>query len=244
VLHGHADTVWSVAFTATGRLLSGGADGVAFAWQPGTGQADRELRGHTDVIHSVTASPDGLTAATASEDGTGTIWPLDLSGPSWGFGDKTGPLRAVAYSPDGRHLAVGGRGEPHLRDPRSGARTVTLAVAETYSTTGLAWSPDSRQVAVAGEDGQVRIHDAATGTLVRTIRGQSGRIYAVAWSPDGQRLATAGLTGVARIWRAHTGDLVDTLTGHSGRVFDVAWSPRGGELATASGDRTIRRWKA
>ncbi len=116
-------------------------------------------------------SPDA--AAVARADRAGAV-ALDLAAGTWST-ILAGPSRAVAYAPDGRHVAV-------IQD--DGAHVLTAAGAPVAVVPGasVAWSPDGRRLAVVGVDG-VRVA-TATGEPVATLAGTS-----VAWSPDGRRLA-------------------------------------------------------
>jgi WD40 repeat protein len=67
--------VCSLHFSAGERLLaSGGADNTIKIWNPRAGELLATLVGHTSHIPSVTFNPDGLSLASASNDGTLRIW--------------------------------------------------------------------------------------------------------------------------------------------------------------------------
>ena len=76
--------------------------------------------------------------------------------------DHTGPVNAVAWSPDGTTLAtVGDDGTVRLWDPATGQTTTTLT-GHTGPVYAVAWSPDGTTLATAGQDGTVRLWDPAT----------------------------------------------------------------------------------
>ncbi|MFC4066747.1 nSTAND1 domain-containing NTPase, partial [Actinoplanes subglobosus] len=161
----------------------------------------------------------------------------------------TEPVSAVAYSPDGTHLASTGNEETvRVWDLTTGTfRTLT---GHTSGVSAVAYSPDGRQLATGSGDSTVLVWDLATGTsrtltgdtdIMSALAGDTGITSAVAFSPDGRQLATANSGETVRVWDLAAGTS-RSLTGHPGSVDAVAYSPDGRQLATASGDRTVRVW--
>jgi WD40 repeat protein len=114
-LTGHADSVWSVAFSPDGKTLaSGSRDETIRLWDVKTGKERATLvvepvDVYTGAVWSMAYSPDGETLATISEDKTVRLWDV-----------KTGKERAtlklpteqewsLGFSPDGKTLATNGK---------------------------------------------------------------------------------------------------------------------------------------
>ncbi|WP_251091385.1 helix-turn-helix domain-containing protein [Streptomyces sp. Caat 7-52] len=156
--------------------------------------------------------------------------------------DSTGPLTAVAFSPNGRTLATGGTDtKVRLRRADGGGTPVVLS-GHTGAVAAVAFGPDGRTLASGSADGSVRIWDVRTGTTAVRLSAQAGAVTAVAFSPDGTKLATGFEDGTARLWNAWTGRALATFTGHTGRVSGVTFSPDGRTLLTGSWDDTARLW--
>ncbi|MEV5877371.1 WD40 repeat domain-containing protein [Streptomyces sp. NPDC052101] len=159
-----------------------------------------------------------------------------------------GGASGVAWSPDGRQLAVSSDdGTVRVWQPDRDARPVVLAGDGAW-TQGVAWSPDGGKLAAGCRDSTVRVwstgawaelavlrHTAATGDREEGVGG-------VAWSPDGSRLASGGSDCAVRIWDAGTYAACAVLRGHRRMVWSVTWSADGTRVASGGEDGTVRVW--
>src|SRR5947209_16743904 len=156
----------------------------------------------------------------------------------------SGPIRSVAFSPDGKRLATtSDDGTAKIWEAGSGQELLTLR-GHSGSIRSVAFSPDGKRLATAGNDGTAKIWEAGSGQELQTLGGHSGPVRSVAFSPDGKRLATGSDDGTAKIWEAGSGQELQTLRGHSGPVRSVAFSRDGKRLATAGDDGTAKIWEA
>ena len=154
-----------------------------------------------------------------------------------------GPVRAVAFSPDGRRVLTGSFDSTAiLWDAATGAAVAMLAGHKNY-VWAVAFSPDGQRVLTGSLDGAAILWDAATGAAVATLAGHNGPVRAVAFSPDGKRVLTGSYDYTAILWDAATGAAVATLEGHKGPVNAVAFSPDGKRVLTGSFDNTAMLWE-
>ncbi|MHB1561179.1 MAG: WD40 repeat domain-containing protein, partial [Isosphaeraceae bacterium] len=218
-------------------------------------------------VWSVAFSPDGgrIAAGTGPWGGVGDGPTGELSVRRVHTGAEVfarrglrGAVQAVAYSPDGRRMAMAhgysssaeNGAVVYLLDAEDG-REVWRAEESGGQVLCLAFAPDGRTLAAGcgrfndyENSGRVRILDAGTGRdLGPSIPGSLGGVLAVSFSPDGRHLALASRDLVdLRDLGAEGRPLVLRLDGHVNFVYAVAFSPDGRHLATGGWDKTIRIW--
>jgi WD40 repeat protein len=145
--------------------------------------------------------------------------------------------QSLSFSPDGRRLATGGRGDVHVWDVRSGARLLTLPghVGRVFS---IAYG--QRRIATTTDSGTVHLWDAATGAPIFSSSAHAGETWAIL-SPDEGILASFGDIR-ARLWRAGDGTLLHSLEGHHERIVALRFASDGSTVVTADQDGTARVW--
>jgi WD40 repeat protein len=156
------------------------------------------------------------------------------------------PVRAVAFSPQGRMLVSASEdGTVRRWDPITGNPVGQPLAGHVGPVYGAAFSPDGGVIVSVGEDRTVRRWDASTGAPIGApLTGHTGTISAIAVSPDGRTIATASDDYTVRFWGAATGQPIGVpLAGHTGPVYGLAFSPDSRMLVSVGADRTVRRWQ-
>ena len=115
------------------------------------------------------------------------------------IGDEAATVLGVAFSPDGKLLALGHReGLVVLRD----AKTLR-DLAELHpkgDTLAIAFSPDGRLIATAGQDEKVQLWDVATRRKAGSLDLVDAWAWDVAFSPDGKLIAVGTDPNSQRDW--------------------------------------------
>ena len=205
------------------------------------------LGANGNPISSVQFAPDGKTIAASNyedvffwEPATGRVAMLPRQ---FDMGRSTPAKRSLAFSPDGKFLAVGGPVGPiEIWD------VATKKLSRALNGLGgvAAISHDGKLFAYGTK--AVSLWDAAITTRERmsedelafVIEANISVLEDLVFSPDDQTIAATGWECV-KMWkvRKHQGswklDQCAALYGHVGSVYDVAYSPDGKLLTTSSG---------
>jgi WD40 repeat protein/DNA-binding XRE family transcriptional regulator len=209
----------------------------------------KTIPAHTGGAVDVAYSPDGRRIATMGIYGDVRLWdaatgePIDnLIAAVDDFGNS------MAYSPDGRTLAVSFRAYVQLFDAHSGALTGTITGEGLVSEIGynlgvgqICFSPDGRRLALANLDTTTQVWDLKAMQPVLSIAGGDFANIAIACSPDGAFLANAGQEGIVRVWDAFDGMPVYQLD-LGGFIHSLSFSPDGARLVAGSEDGRVRVW--
>jgi hypothetical protein len=138
-------------------------------------------------------------------------------------GGRVPPIQALAYSPDGRNLAV-------LTD----ANLYVVELATTKVRTQFSVGKPSNN-----DDQRVMMMRAMRGIDFPAVGGG-----AVAFSPDGRLLAVAGSEGIVRRFEWPGLRELPPLAGHSGSVLALGFTPDGKRLMSFGSDQKLFIWAA
>ncbi|MBC8140016.1 MAG: PQQ-binding-like beta-propeller repeat protein [Armatimonadetes bacterium] len=163
----------------------------------------------------------------------------------------TSPTYCVAFSPDGKRLAVGGYKRVSVYDTESGKRVLQF-VAGADAVRALAWSPDGKRIAagsgVPAMGGTVIVVDAATGKPTRTLDKHADTVESLAFS--GNTILSAADDETVAIDDLATGKTVGTLREHVGRCLSVVVPGKtsaddgGAIFVTGGADNMVKVWDA
>lgn len=182
------------------------------------------VRGHSKgELWGLDVHPSKIQFATAGDDGYIRLWDAPtrslLALHAW----KSGGLpRAVAFSYDGNHIAVGST-DGKVRVLNSMLDTVVLEwkCSLVRSVQVLKYSPDGNWLAVGCHDQRIHMFDAHTYKKHGECRGHSGTVTHMDFSKDSHVLqSTAADAGELLFWNVFTLKQIPSASA----VRDVVWA--------------------
>ena len=212
------------------------------------------FKGHTGCIWNVVYSEDGQWIASASADGTIRLWdpdppPTEIFSSTRTFESYTLRLSNLAFSPDGKRVAIGQWDGKVVLSPSNSGIGASTFKGHTGPVTSVAFHPKLPILATASTDGNLGLWSLETYPPVpikHDLLNRNVPLTSVAFSPDGRTLAAGGVDGALHLWSIDAaGDvrgLPDRLTGHKDSVFKVMFSRDGRTLASGSDDGTVLLW--
>lgn len=272
----HADRVNALAYSPDGLFVaSASRDFTVKVWDLGNGREVVTYRGHVD-------QPDDPTRSTdPSKDGTNPLHVTDVcfhpkekviasaSGNqvhTWdaatgklvkvlvNLGKMDRPIKALAYSPDGRLLAVGAD-DGILRVVESDTgKAVYTSPSRNARIERVCFSPNGKLVALGDSNSQVAVYvpEAKGNQLAMSVQGVDlGEVMGVAFSADSASVFTSGRDGKARLTAGpspegvsvgNTATKLRDFIGHDKAVTGLAVTADGKLLVTCGFDRTVRVW--
>ena len=175
----HENWVLGTIFGGDGkRIVSVGRDRAAKLTDAATGAFLENVNLLRGELAAVARHPTKEIVVIGGEDRTPYIYMMDRPKNMKIADDTTmirklerqdGAIAALAWSPDGAHIAVAGASpEVTIYDAESGLRVASCRGHKAGIYT-VAFSPDGQTLATGGFDGQVRLYRVATGELARAF---------------------------------------------------------------------------
>lgn len=218
-LAGQGAPAWRLTFSPAGRFLA-----ARYAPHQTSGEAERhfcvwdlvhgkQIPGISDKVNAEAwdFSSDERYLAWAEANQAIVVWDLQQGQESQRF-DAGAWGGYLAYSPDGRQLALGASAPPEARifDLASGAVVRTLPHPDDVRD--VAWSADGRRLATASSR-RVFVWDLVSDGPPLEMTGHRYGAEWVQFSHAGDLLASQGWDGYLRLWDSRSGELY--VEGHS-----------------------------
>lgn len=156
-------------------------------------------------------------------------------------------VTSLAFSPDGRTIAVSGYHEVLLFDTEKYELKARL-IGISERVQALAYSPDGKKLAAVGgapgRFGEVQIWNPETEKLLISTPVTFDTLYGVSWSPDGRSVAFGCADNTVRAIDPLTGKQTLQMGTHSDWVLGTAYSQDGAHLVSIGRDMTMKLTEA
>jgi WD40 repeat protein len=152
-------------------------------------------------------------------------------------------ISSLAYSPDGKVLAVAGRHEVLLHKA-DGSGLIGRLVGQAERVQSIAFSPDGKLLAMAGGSpalfGELQIWDVEKKKLKLSLSVTFDTLYGVSWSHDATKVAFGCADNTVRAIDVATGKQVLYQGAHNDWVLGTAFSADSEHLVSVSRDMTVK----
>jgi RNA polymerase sigma factor (sigma-70 family) len=245
----HRGWVRSLVWAPDGKTLFSASDNEGVrVWEVSTGKELRRLGPRQGMVTSLALTRDGHTLAFAINSTTGVVLDVPSGKEQFRFQAQERAYR-LAFSPDGKMLAVGGEKKKIRRWDVAKGEELPALEGHRGGTYSVVFSPDGQWLASGGSYGDPNIHlwDAATGKELRHWSSGAYGVGALAFSPDGKWLISghSSVSDTLQLWEASSGKHLRSLAApNHGLVDSLAFSPDG-KLAASAGcwGRGIYLWE-
>ncbi|KAK4150714.1 quinon protein alcohol dehydrogenase-like superfamily [Chaetomidium leptoderma] len=166
----------------------------------------------TDFTPGAIAAHGSFVAVGAANNNTIQVYTLDKSGqlsPAHSLTNSTAAISALAFSPDGAHLAAGNASGKIVAYKTSTSTSGSWEVAtdrwsaHTARVLSIAWNGAGTHAASGGLDTNVHVWSLAKpGSRVKAANAHKDGVYGVAWvgAADNQKIASTGGDAAVKIW--------------------------------------------
>lgn len=236
---GVADKAQVTLVKVPGPKIAVAADWHASIWDVVTGNRLHQLDGHDGDVTSISFSPDGTLALTASFDCMLKIWNLETGECMRTLSGHCDTVTSAVFSRDGALLLTSCvDGAARIWDADSGVCLRTFEGHE-QGVWCVTFSADGEKIATGSTDTTSKVWVVGSGECVQRFRGHTGRVRSVQFSADGAYLLTASEDLSARMWNIAT-ELQFMEFPHISHVTAASFSGNGLWVITAAMDNVAR----
>jgi hypothetical protein len=205
-------TAYCLAFSADGKHLVAGMfaqveDSGLWAWDAATGQRSFSRCRVVGRVWALAVAPTGGAVAVASPEGQVTVLALDTGKAKWQWSPPWEEFaHDLAFSPDGRRLALASMQSVWLFDAQRGRPLTKWQTHAKHHVNAVCFSPSGRLLATGGNDRTVTFWDVAEldekapPPCAASYDWGLGKVRGVAFAPDGMTATAVGDNRKVVVW--------------------------------------------
>ena len=236
----HNGSVWALAVTGQGKIVSGGYDGAVRLWDPDApGDPGRELGRHKSAVWALAVTGQGKVVS-GSEDGEVRLWDPDVAGdPGRELGRHNRAVCAIVVTEQGKIVSSGEDGAVRLWDPDLPGDPGQEPDPHTQNAGAVAITRQG-EVISAGWGG-VRLWDPDVPGDPGRILGLHGDVRAVAVTRQG-KVVSGGRDGAVRLYDPNLPGDPGREIGRCGTWAVAVAAGERGEIVAGDADGAVRLW--
>ncbi|HET9906859.1 MAG TPA: helix-turn-helix domain-containing protein [Anaerolineales bacterium] len=232
--------------------IAGESTYVTQIWDIQAGKLTLELNRNWAIFNAI-FSPDNSAVVVAERDEVRLyLWeiPSGKLRPIWTWGETArgffgdADSEALAWSPDGRYIAVGTQiGQTDIVDLRLSTRATWFGVpfnTPTTWVTAVAYSAAGDKIITGETSGKIRLWELATAKIVKEFNGHIDAVLSIKFSRDGKYILSASNDKTLRLWDLNTGKLVRVF--HHVESVNYADFSSDGKFIIGSGANGAQLW--
>ncbi len=211
-----------------------------------------QIKSRGDWIYRLAVSPDGNRIAAV--DGGINLYDVETNTLTGTLPDPDDQANTLAFSPDGKLLAVAGGGDEFEWNHRIriyDSQTLEL-VADWNGGTSMGsnvrmvrFSGNGKLLVSCGVDAQVRLWDTSDWSMMHAFKGHETNVQDAWLSVDDSRIVSGGLDGKPRTWDVARREVLAIYEDHQkGRNYAVAISPDAKVAVSGGGGGQLCAWDA
>jgi WD40 repeat protein len=152
-------------------------------------------------------------------------------------------ITAIAFSPDGSHLAVSAYREV-LLIPAEGTGPPKRLAGLSERVHGLIFSADGKRLIAAGGTparfGEVQVWDVPSAKLTRSVTLTGDTVFGASLSPDGSTVAVGCADNTVRLLDADSGKELHRIGNHENWVLGTVFGKDGKRVVSVGRDRAAK----
>ena len=193
--------IWSLTFTASGRLAVASHDWTVSLWDIRKPESPIHVfADHENPVQAVALSTNGNFLASGGADKKLRLWNLNTLDLVRTYRRQGDFISALSFSPDDRLIASGTlNGGISVFKANSRSRVKRLG-GHNGEITAMAFSPDGALLVTASKDSTIRVRETRRWRTLKTLPDHQGPVTSLFFAPDGQTFASTGADGKLRIW--------------------------------------------
>ncbi len=245
---GHSAAVKSLELSSDGKYLyTGSRDKTIKMWDVESGLEIKTFFGHESTINNISKSNITNVFASSSADLMVKLWDVKKGKIIWTSPKSKNYMTAVALSPDGQSIAVGGYDDKMLVYDINTSDTIVSLKVDSDRGTGygvaLKWSPNGEWLAIGEDNKSLSLYSTDTWELKYKLTPKAGWCGGcptlMAFHPNNQQLAKLSDNGSLELVDLESGNVTQTLQEEMEDIRSVAFNTEGTKLLAATSEQVF-----